>query len=54
MLCADVDEYKGKKEKEKLTLLIWMVDALACRHVACGHVGVLTQMVVDADGGGRA
>ena len=53
MLRADADEYKGKRKKE-LTLLMRMMDAWACRRVACGRVGVLTQMVVAADDGGRA
>ena len=37
VLRADADEYKGKKEKEKLTLLMRMVDVLACGRVACGR-----------------
>ena len=55
VLRADADEYKGKrKRKTELTLLMWMMDAWACRCVACGRVGMLTQMVVAADDGGRA
>ena len=55
VLRADADEYKGKrKRKKELTLLMRMLDAWACGRVACGCVGVLTQMVVAADDGGRA
>ena len=50
MLCADANEYKGKRKK-KTTLLMWMVDVWTCRHVACGCVGVQTWMVVDAGSG---
>ena len=51
MLRADADEYKEKRRKKKLTLLVRMVDAWPCGRVACGR-GWWMRMVVDADGGG--
>ena len=40
-----IKERKRKRKKEH-TLLVGMVDALACGRVACGHVGVQTWMLV--------
>ena len=40
-----IKERKRKRKKEH-TLLMGMVDVLACGHVACGHVGVQMRMLV--------
>ena len=37
---------KERKRKKECTLLVGMVDALACRRVACERVGVQTRMLV--------
>ena len=42
---VSIKERKRKRKKEH-TLLVGMVDVLACGRVACGRVGVQMQMLV--------